>query len=241
MNNSVAVKSPSALRAAFSSTIAVSAVVLLIGISYGVYMKTAGFSFLYPMLMGALIYGASLEFLLVSMLLSSFAPLQTLIVAIMIQARHIFYGISMLDRFEKMGWKKPYLIFGMSDETFSINYSANVPENIDRGRFMSFVTLFNHCSWFTGATLGALFGSLLNLNLRIISFIMPAMFTIIFIEQWLKVDNHVPALIGFLAAIACLAFFGASSFVVPGMLCILFCLIAFRKLIESETLDEEGL
>lgn len=141
--------------------------------------------------MSLLIFGGSLEFVAVSMLMAPFAPLQTLIMTLLIQARHLFYEISMLDRFKGMGWKKFYLIFGMCDETFSINYTAKIPEDVDKGWFMFFVTLLNHFYWFSGATIGGLVGSLLKFDTSGISFVMTAMFVVIFLEQWLKEKNHI--------------------------------------------------
>ena len=224
-----------ALRAAFPYTLPICAAFLFLGITYGVYARAAGFSFLYPLVMSAAIFGGSLEFVAISMLLSPFAPLQTLLAAVMIQARHLFYGVSMLKSFEGMGWKKPYLIFGMCDETFSINYSVKPPPNVDRGWFMLFVTILNQCYWVAGATLGGLLGSLLKLDLAGIEFVMTAMFTVIFVEQWLKEKRRLPALIGFAAAIACRALFGADSFLVPSMAAILILLAIFRRKIESES------
>lgn len=159
-------------------------------------MNANGFPFVYPMLMSLLIYGGSLEFVAVEMLLSSFAPMQVFIMTLLIQARHIFYGISMLDRFKGMGWKKFYLIFGMCDETFSVNYTADIPEDVDRGWFMFFVTLLNQLYWVSGATVGGLVGSLLRFDTTGISFVMTAMFVVIFLEQWLKEDNHISSLVG---------------------------------------------
>lgn len=132
-----------ALKAAFPYTIPIFAGFWFLGMTYGIYMNVSGFSFWYPMLMSLTIFGGSLEFVAVAMLLSPFAPVQTLIMALMIQARHLFYGISMLEKFKGTGWKKPYLIFGMCDESFSINYSAEIPEDVDKGWFMFFVTLLN--------------------------------------------------------------------------------------------------
>ena len=119
---------------------------------------------------------------------------------LLIQARHIFYGISVLDRFKGMGWKKFYLIFGMCDETFSVNYTADIPEDVDRGWFMFFVTLLNQLYWVSGATVGGLVGSLLRFDTTGISFVMTAMFVVIFLEQWLKEDNHISSLVGVAAA-----------------------------------------
>ena len=150
-----------AFKAAFPYTLPILAGFSFLGMAYGIYMNASGFSFVYPLCMSFLIYGGSLEFVAVEMLLSPFAPVQVLIMALLIQARHLFYGISMLDKFKGMGWKKYYLIFGMCDETFSVNYTADIPEDIDRGWFMFFVTLLDQLYWGLSATLGALLGSLL--------------------------------------------------------------------------------
>ena len=159
-----------AFAAAFPHTIPIFAGFWFLGMAYGIYMNVSGFSFWYPMLMGLTIFGGSLEFVAVTMLLGTFAPLQTLVMALMIQARHLFYGIAMLEKFKGLGWKRFYLIFGLCDETFSINCSAEIPEDVDRGWFMFFVTALNHFSWVSGATLGGLLGSPLNLHTEGLAF-----------------------------------------------------------------------
>ena len=201
--------------------------------SYGILMKVNGFSFLYPMLMALTIFGGSLEFVAASLLMGSFAPLQTLLVTLMIQARHLFYGISMLEKYKGTGWKKFYLIFGMCDESFSINYSASIPEGIDRSWFMFFVTLLNHLYWISGATLGGLIGNFITFNTEGLDFVMTAMFVVIFIEQWLKEKKHYTALIGVFASVLCLIIFGAESFIIPTMAVIFIMLALFRKPIEK--------
>ena len=206
-----------AFLCAFPYTVPIFAGFLFLGLTYGIYMHVSGFSFWYPMLMSLTIYGGSLEFVAVSMLLAPYAPIQTLIMSVMIQARHLFYGISMLDKFRGLGWKKPYLIFGMCDETFSINCTAQIPDGIDRGWFYFFVTLLNHIYWFAGATLGGLLGSLIHFNTEGLEFVMASMFVVIFLEQWLKDTNHASALAGLGIGGLCLALFGADGFMLPAM------------------------
>ncbi len=230
MNNHTVIKS--ALKAAFPHTIPIFAGFWFLGITYGIYMRALGFSFVYPMVMSLVIFGGSLEFVAAKMLLSAFAPLQTFLVALMIQARHLFYGISMLDRFRGTGWKKCYLIFGMCDESFSINYSVRIPEDVDRGWFMFFVTLLNQFYWFSGAAIGGIAGSLISFNMEGLDFVMTAMFVVIFLEQWLKEKRHDTALIGLAVSVVCLCVFGADSFLLPTMAGILCLLTAFRKPIE---------
>lgn len=222
-----------ALKAAFPYTIPIFAGFWFLGMTYGIYMNVSGFSFVYPMVMSLIIFGGSLEFLAVSLLLGRFAPLQTLAMVLMVQARHLFYGISMLERFKGMGWKKFYLIFGMCDETFSINYTADIPQDVDKGWFMFFVTLFNQLYWFSGSTLGGILGSLIKFDTEGLDFVMTAMFVVIFLEQWLKEKKHFTAYIGLAASVVCLYFFGADSFMVPAMACIVAGLTFMRKPIEK--------
>lgn len=220
-------------KSAFPYTIPIMTGFLFLGLAYGIYMNVSGFSFVYPMIMSFLIFGGSLEFVAVEMLLSPFAPVQVFVMTLLIQARHIFYGISMLDKFKGMGWKKFYLIFGMCDETFSINYTAKIPKDVDKGWFMFFVTVLNHFYWVFGATLGGLVGSLINFDTNGISFVMTAMFVVIFLEQWLKEKNHTSSIIGIGTSVVCLVIFGADSFMIPTMIGILALLSLLKNKLQK--------
>ena len=228
-----------ALKAAFPQTIPIFTGFWFLGMAYGIYMNASGFSFVYPFCMSLLIYGGSLEFVAVEMLLSPFAPLQTFIMALLIQARHLFYGLSMLDKFKGLGWKKYYLIFGMCDETFSINCSADIPEDIDRGWFYFWVTLLNQFYWSAAATTGGIVGSLLKIDTSGISFVMTAMFVVIFLEQWLKEKEHSASLIGLTVSVLCLVVFGPDSFMVPTMVLIVGLLALLRKPLEKKEVLQE--
>lgn len=228
-----------ALKAAFPYTIPIFAGFWFLALAYGILMNVNGFSFIYPMLMSLLIYGGSLEFIVVTMLMSPFAPLSTLAVTLLVQSRHLFYGIAMLDRYRGMGWKKFYLIFGMCDETFSINYSADIPEGVDRGWFMFFVTLLDQLYWVSGAVIGGLIGSFLKFNTKGLDFVMTAMFVTIFMNQWMKEKKKYTGLIGIGATAACLVLFGSKSFMVPAMVAILILLTIFRKPIEKSYQEAE--
>ena len=179
------------------------------------------------------IFGGSLEFVTVSMLLATFNPVQTFAMALMIQARHLFYGITMLDKYKGMGVKKFYLIFGLCDESFSINYSVNVPEGVNKGWFFFFVTLLNQLYWVTGSTIGGLLGSLVEFKTNGIEFVMTAMFVVIFLEQLLKEKKHFTAIIGMVSSIACLLIFGAEQFMIPTMVTILVLVTVLRGPIEK--------
>ncbi len=217
-----------ALRAAFPYTIPIFAGFWFLGLTYGIYMNVSGFSFWYPMFMSMTIFAGSVEFVAVNLLLGAFDPLQAFAMAFIINARHLFYGISMLDRFKGLGWKKLYLIFGMCDESFSINYTAEIPDGVDRGWFYFFVTLLNQIYWVLGATLGGIFGSFIRFNTEGLEFVMTAMFVVIFLEQWNKEKNHTASLLGLILSAFCLILFGADGFLIPSMLAILGVLTLLR-------------
>ncbi len=222
-----------ALQAAFPHTIPIFAGFCFLGLTYGIYMRVSGFEFWYPMLMSLLIFAGSVEFITVNMLLGAFHPLQALAITLMVNARHLFYGLSMLDRYCGNGPKDIYLIYGMCDESFSINYAAEIPEDVDKGWFLFFVTLLNHFYWVLGATLGGLSGSLLHFNLEGLEFVMTAMFVVIFLEQWRKEKEHTSALAGLGVSLLCLAVFGADHFILPAMAVMLGVLTLLRKRLEK--------
>ena len=218
-----------AFRAAFPFTIPIFAGFLFLGIAYGIYMRVSGFSAIYPVLMSLTIFAGSMEFVTVDLLLGAFNPVGAFMLTLMVNARHLFYGLSMLDKYKNVGKKRWYLIFGMCDESFSINCTADVPENVDKGWFYFFVTLLNHCYWFMGATLGGLFGSLLDFNMEGLEFVMTALLVVIFLEQWMKEKNHVSSLLGLGLSFVCLVIFVSSNFIIPSMLCILGALSLLRN------------
>ena len=210
-----------ALRAAAPQTIPVLAGYFVLGMGYGIYVQSLGLPVWMPMLMGTVVYGGA------------FSPLSAFLMALMIQARHLFYGLAMLERYKGYGLRSFYMIFAMSDETFSITCSAEPPEGVDRGWFMFFITLLDQCYWVASAGLGAVVGSVLPFSTEGVDFVMTAMFTVIFLNQWEKDRQHYSALIGLAAPLACLVFFGSGSFLLPSMGCILILLLVLRKPIEK--------
>ena len=222
-----------ALRAAFPHTVPILTGFLFLGITYGVYMSSLGFSWIYPTMMALTIFAGSMEFVTANMLLGAFNPLQAFAMTLMVNARHLFYGLAMLDRFRGLGWKKLYLIFGMCDETFSVTCSVRAPEGVDEGWFMTFVTLLDQLYWVLGAALGGLCGTLLTLNTEGLDFVMTAMFVVIFLENWLKEENHTSSLLGLALPLVCLVLFGAQSFILPSMAAILLALTALRGRLEK--------
>lgn len=222
-----------ALKAAFPYTIPIFAGFTFLGMTYGIYMNVSGFSFWYPMLMSMTIFAGSMEFVAVNLLLGAFNPVQALAMTLMLNARHLFYGIAMLDKYRGTGLKKIYLIFGMCEESFSINCTAQVPEGVDKGLFMFFVTLLNQLYWVCGATMGGIFGSLIHFNTEGLDFVMTAMFVVIFLEQWLKEESHVSSLLGLGLSALCLIAFGPDQFMIPAMAAILGVLLLLKKVLEK--------
>lgn len=196
-------------------------------------MNSEGFSFLYPMFMSFAIFAGSMEFVTANMLLGAFNPLQAFLMTIMVNARHLFYGLSMLEHFKGTGRKKPYLIFGMCDETFSVNCTADIPKDADKGWFMFFVTFLNQMYWVLSSTMGGIFGSFLKFNTEGLDFVMTAMFTVIFVDRWQKDPQHASEISGLTISLLCLIIFGADNFIIPSMILIVAVLSVFRKPIEK--------
>ena len=222
-----------ALKAAFPHTVPIMTGFLFLGMAYGILMRTQGFHPLYPTVMAMIIFGGSLEYVCVELLCSAFAPVQTLLMALLIQVRHLFYGLAMLDKYRGLGWKTPLLIFGMCDESFSINCSVEVPRHVDRGWFYLWVTVLNWSYWVLGATIGAQLGAVLPFNTEGLDFAMTAMFVVIFLDAWLKEKQHWSSLIGAACSVGCLLIFGADGFMLPTMICILLALYCMRRPIEK--------
>ncbi|MBS9338696.1 branched-chain amino acid transporter AzlC [Fructobacillus sp. M2-14] len=198
-----------------------------LGITYGIFMHQLGFNFLFPTLMAASIFAGSLEFILTNLLLKDFSPWLVLFLSFIINSRHLFYGISMLKPFKNAGWKKFYLIFGMCDETFSINFSSKIPEGLDRQKFMLYVTMFNHVGWVFGAMLGGLLGSLITFQIPGVDFVMVALFLTLFVSQFNGEENHFSSLTGLAVGLFSLLLFGEEFFMLIALI-IMVVILWFR-------------
>lgn len=223
-----------AFKAALPYTLPICIGFIVLGMSYGFLMRSKGFPLIYPMLMSLFIFAGSMEFVTVNLLLSDFNPLHVFFLTLMVNARHIFYGISMLDKYKNCGWKKPYLIFGMCDETFTVNCAVTPPEDVDKGWFMFFVTLLNQIYWVSGATLGALLGYIIHFDASGIEFVMTALFVVMFINQWEETKEHTPSLMGLGCSLLCLLIFGSSNFIIPAMILIVLCLSLCKGKLEAK-------
>ena len=223
----------SAFAAAFPHTLPICAGFLFLGTTYGVFMNVSGFPLHDSLLTSLCIFAGSMQFVMVNLLLGAFDLLQAVLMTLMVNARHVFYGISLLEKYRHTGWKKLYLIFGLCDETFSINCTVEPPAGVDRGRFMTAVTLLNQSYWVLGTLLGGIFGNFVFFSTEGLDFCMTALFVVIFLEQLRTKSNHVPALLGIGLTLLSLILFGADSFLLPAMGAILLTLLLLRKPLEK--------
>ena len=229
-----------AFKAAFPLTLPICAAYLFLGISFGIYFCSKGFSPIYPTLTALVVFAGSLEFVIVTMLMGEFDPIYMFLLAVMINARHLFYGITMLEAYKNMGLAKLYLIFGLTDETFAINVAIAPPETVDKKTYYFFVTVLNQCYWVTGATIGGLIGSNITINTKGLDFVLTALFVALFVSQYQNMDDHLPAFAGLIIPTICLVFLGAKSFIPPAMvMIILFFAMMFNREQKSKKCKEE--
>lgn len=223
-----------AFRKAFPYTIPVLTGYLFIGIAFGVMYAEKGYSFLWAILMSLLVYAGSGQYLAVNFFVPGFSFLQVIFLTFMVNVRHIFYGISLLEKFNKMGMKRWYMIFGLTDETYSLLCTTHVPEDVEEDKFLFAISIMNQCYWVLGSAIGAIAGTVLPINSEGIDFAMTALFVVIFVEQWMDKKNRIPEMIGVAVAIVALTIFGTSSFVLPAMLAIVALLFVGRKRLDKE-------
>ncbi len=219
-----------AFKFAFPHTIPIMAGYIFLGIPFGLLAVSQGFSPLFAILMSVIIYSGAIQYAAIDVFLASFNPMNAIILTLMVGARHIFYGIAMLTKFSKLDSKKYYTIFGLTDETFSVLVSIDIPENLSRDWVYFFITLLNQIYWVSGTVIGILLGSMITINLEGIDFVLTALFITIFVDQWLNSSSKVPALVGILSGLLCLILFGANNFMIPAMVFIVgFFLYRFNK------------
>lgn len=215
-------------KAALPYTLPVCMGYIFLGIAFGVLMVSGGFHPFWALLMSICIYAGSMQFVAVDLLAGPFAPLTAALMTLMVNARHIFYGLSMLERFKICGKLKPYMMFSLSDETYSLLCSARVPEGMDKKWFMFFIALMDQLYWIAGTAIGALAGSLIPFDSTGIDFAMTALFIVIFVEQWESTRNHIPAVLGLAVTLLCLVIFGPDWFIIAAMAGIFISLTLLR-------------
>ena len=226
----------SAVRRAFLDTVPVMTGYVFLGFGFGILMQQNGFGVLWAGAMSLLIYAGSMQYVAVSLLASGAGLVTAALTAFVVNARHLFYGISMVDAY-KGAPKKPYLIFALTDETYSLVSKNQVPEGISRHGYCLLVSLFDHCYWIAGTVLGSLAGAYLPINYEGIDFVLTALFVTIFVEQWLSTEDHRPALTGVASTLVCLLLFGQDIFLIPSMVLIALLLATLRRTGKEEAHD----
>ena len=218
-----------AIKQAFYKSIPVLAGYVVLGIGFGILMRNAGYGVLWAASMSVLIFAGSMQYVGVGLLAGGASVLTTVITTIMVNARHLFYSISMVDKYKNAGKYKPYMIFALTDETYSLLCDGKVPVGVEPDIYRFLVSLFNHCYWIMGTIIGNLLGAVLPFSTVGIEFSMTALFVASFTEQWLTTKDHVPALTGVLCTLLCLAVFGRDNFLIPAMLLITLVLTLLRR------------
>ena len=218
-----------ALRAAFPVTVPVMTGFLCLGLAYGVLMQSKGYGPLWSVLMSAVAFGGSMQFVAITLLTSAFDPLQAFLLSVMVNARHIFYGLALLGKYRGLGRVRGFLIYTLCDETFSLVSSLEPPEHVERRDFYFWISLLDYSYWIIGTALGGLVGGLVPFDTTGMDFALTALFVVLFLEQWYHRENRPAGVVGILCAAAALALFGPDNLVIPAMFLILLVLLGGRK------------
>ena len=216
------------IKAAFLKSLPVMAGYRVLGFGFGILLHNAGYGPLWAFCMSVFIYAGSMQYVGVGLLAGGAGIITTILTTVMVNARHLFYSISMIDRYKDAGKYKPYLIFALTDETYSLLSDGSSPKDGDPHLYRFLVSLFNQCYWVAGSVLGSLLGAILPFSTAGIEFSMTALFIASFTEQWLTMEDHRPALTGFLSTLLCLVLFGRERFLIPAMFLITLVLTFFR-------------
>ncbi|MBQ8293183.1 MAG: AzlC family ABC transporter permease [Bacilli bacterium] len=208
------------IKHSFIKSLPVMAGYLVLGFGFGIISEKSGYGFIWVLAMSTFIYAGSMQYVTISLLTGGATLISAALTTLMVNARHLFYGITMIEPYKKTGLFKPYLIFGLTDETYSLVCNGETPDNVDFTKYAFFVSLFNQIYWIVGSILGAIIGNLIKINFMGIEFAMTALFITVLVDQWRKTKNHFPSIIGLVTSIICLIIFGKENFLIPSMLII---------------------
>ena len=226
-----------AFRRAFPYTIPVFTGYIFIGIAFGVMYAEKGYSFLWAILMSVLVYAGSGQYLAVNFFVPGISFLHIIFMTLMVNVRHIFYGISLLEKFNKIGRKRWYMIFALTDETYSLLCTTKIPRDVDAEKFLFAISILDHSYWILGSAIGAIAGTILPINSQGIDFAMTALFLVILVEQWFEKKNRIPEVIGVAVALGCLWIFGEDNFILPTMIIVIAVLFIGKKRLDENTLS----
>jgi len=218
-----------AFRAAFPHTIPVLTGFLLLGTAYGVLMQTKGYGAIWAVLMSIIAFCGSMQYVAITLLTIPFNPMQAFLLSFMVNARHLFYGLSMLEKYKGLGKFRFFLIYTLCDETFSISCSVEPPEDVNRKYFYFWLSFLDYSYWVCGTFLGGVLGNFITINTKGLDFVLTALFIVLFLEQWKKKENRLSGLIGIGCSVAAAAIFGTDRFIIPAMAMIVLALTLGRK------------
>ena len=218
-----------ALKAAFPVTVPVLTGFTCLGLAYGVLMETKGYGPLWSTMMSAIAFGGSMQLVAITLLTTVFDPVQALLLSVMVNARHIFYGLSFLDKYKGLGKIRAFLIYTLCDESFSLISTVEPPENVEKRDFYFWISFLNYSYWVVATALGGLLGKFITFNTTGLDFALTALFVVLFMEQWKKPENRFAGVTGIVCAAAALALFGADRMVIAAMVLILLGLLGGRK------------
>ena len=221
------------LSAAFRTSLPIMVTFIVLGTGYGILMQKNGYNWLWSVISGFLIFSGTVQFVSISMLTAG-SPVMAGMTAFMVAARHIFFSISMIGRYREEGKRKWYLFYALCDETYAMLSRDEEPEGVSKSAYRLLVTAFDQGSWVLGSALGGLVGSVLPFDSTGIDFAMTALFTTVFVEQWIQTKNHIPALLGLIVTFVCRLLFGQEVFLIPAMLVIIAALTGLRGRVDPE-------
>lgn len=222
-------KSNSIITNAFIASLPVLAGYEVLGMGFGILLTTKGYAVYWAFLMSLFIYAGSMQYVAINLLTGGASFITTAITTLMVNARHLFYGISMIDKYKDTGFFKPYLIFGLTDETYSLVVSRPETNKKDDAKYYFCVSIFNQFYWVTGSVIGAFIGGALPFDSTGIDFSLTALFLVIFTDQWRENRNHLFAILGVVITLVCRLIFGNSNFLIPSMIVLTAALLAVRK------------
>lgn len=226
------------LKYSLKASIPIMAGYVVLGMGFGILLESKGYGWGWAALMSLAIYAGSMQYVAIDLLTAGASLITAAMMTLMVNLRHLFYGLTMLEKYKDAGAAKPYLIFSLTDETFSLVCSPELPDDVDEKKYFLFVSVFNQFYWVAGSILGGLIGNAVTFNTAGIDFAMTALFVVIFVEQWEKSGHHLPAVLGVVISVICLVIFGTADFLIPSMIGIAAALLLVRKQIKGERENE---
>lgn len=231
----------SCIQYAFEQSIPVLLGYIFLGIAFGLMLQDAGYHFLWAFAVSVVVYAGSMQFVIVTLLSGGMSLVYAAIMTLFINGRHIFYGFSFIEKYRSMGKLYPYMVFSLTDETYSVLCRTKVSPEIDEKKVMFYISFLNQCYWVTGSVIGGLAGQFITFDSTGIDFSMTALFVAIVVEQWKAGKSHIPAIIGFMMSFLFLILFGADKFILPSLLMSVMILIMARKHLEKEEIQMQGI